>query len=614
MAESGAAERSAEERLESWRARTIGALARAIALVALPLAIWIAIDAWRLGLERATWAVLAFSVSSLACGLARVRPRVRTWWAIANFAVVVWITVPLAGAQAGVGSIIVLIAVLGALVLRPRHALLALAITIGLLLLWGILVVLGHVPRPPFRSSDAGAPWSALRSTIIAGSLGAIALFTTSYLIEKLTHTLFESERRVERQRAEMAAREEEARRRRKTEEELIRAQKLEALGRVAGGVAHDVNNNLTVALTAAELIERAANSDPRIRQLGASIREACENASILTRQLLALGRRELSRPEVIEVAAVLPRLERLLRTTIGRAIALRIAVPSDLPAVYVDPRQLEQVILNLAINARDALPGGGTITITADSGGPPPPYRVTTSDRAPEDAVRIHVSDDGLGIADRDLPVLFDFFFTTKGPDSGTGLGLAVARAFAEASGGRVGVRTKLGGGSTFTLELPSAKVEVARPKAPAKAPESATILVVEDDARVRAGMVAALAREGHLVLEAADGVEALERAESAPKIDLLCTDARMPRLGGDELIPRFSALHPNARVLVCSAYVNQESLRELIRTGHYAALPKPFSPAELREAVARALSDTSRPPVEGPARSGTGSLSREV
>jgi signal transduction histidine kinase/ActR/RegA family two-component response regulator len=595
VGKAAAEERSAGERITSWRVIIIGTLAKTIAVVSLPLAIWISVDAGRLGLSTVRFAVLAFAASSIGSAIAPLPARTRAWWVLGNFVLVAWATAPIAGAQAGIGSIILLVAVLGALVLGSKEAVVVLGILSGGLLMWASLLVVGTVPRPPRLASDAGVPVSLLRSILVSTALAGVALLATSHLIQKLTRTVLESERLLARKSGEIAAREEEERRRRSVEDELIRAQKLEVIGRMAGGVAHDVNNNLTVALAGAELIERSSATDEKARRLGASIREACENASMLTRQLLALGRRELTRPEVVRVGAVLPRVERLLHSMLGRGVALSVSIPPDLPPVLVDPRQLEQVLLNIAINARDALPHGGEVSITADHGGPSPAYSVATADRSTESPVRIHVADDGPGIEDADLPKLFEFFFTTKGPESGTGLGLAIARAFAESNGGRIGVRTEHGRGSIFTIELPSAPARHIEPSLPRKTPSPATILVVDDDVRVRAGMTETLASAGYDVLEAGDGVEALARARETPRIDLLCTDAIMPHLGGEDLIPRFKALHEEARVLVCSAYVHERALQDLVHAGHYAALPKPFSPAELRDAVARALAAPS-------------------
>ncbi len=559
----------------------IGTFTKAIAALGTPVSIWAAVGAVRYRHWTSLVAVLGFALSSIACAFTPGHPRGRAWWTMINFAILVWVTTPLAGMHGGAGALAVGVAVIAGLMFPTREAVVLPAILVGGLLLWGVLLAAGAIARPPRVSSDAGETGLALRSIAVTVGVTSVTVLAISYLVQKLTRTLFEAERSLQR--------------RREAEAELIRAQKLETLGRVAGGVAHDVNNNLTVMLAGAELIERAEQADDRVRQLAASILDACHSASLLTRQLLTLGRRDLARPERVDVASTLSRIERLLRATLGRGVKLTMTAAPNLPPVHVDPRQLEQVILNLAINARDALPYGGSIAIRAEHGGASPDYRFATSDRAPSDAVRVHVEDDGTGIDEQVLPGIFDFFFTTKAREGGTGLGLAVTRAFAEASGGRVGVRTTLGKGSIFTLELPAAAREIARPSPPARAPKPATILVVDDDARVRTGIVEVLRAEGHAVLEAADGVEALERARSTPSIDLLCTDAVMPRLGGEELIRRFAPLHPEARVLVCSAYTHEPGLRELVRSGRYAALPKPFTPSELREAVARVLSAPS-------------------
>jgi CheY-like chemotaxis protein len=359
------------------------------------------------------------------------------------------------------------------------------------------------------------------------------------------------------------------------------------------------VNNNLMVALACAELIERTAGADTQVQQFCASIRAACSNASSLSRQLLTLGRRDVSQPELVSLATLLQRIERLLQTSVGKRVRVQVAVPSNLPRVRVDPKQLEQVLINLAINARDAMPNGGELWISAEEAGTSAPrYDFATLPSAPAHALRLSVRDSGTGIEAALLPQLVEPFFTTKDPEHGTGLGLSVARAFAEASGGRLCIESKLGQGSCFTLELPAAApaVSAVQPLRRAEKPAQAFhVLVADDDARIRSSMVSELRSAGYQVVEAEDGLAALARAQEMKTVDLLCTDAAMPRLGGEELLERFSTLHPETAILVCSAYVHDEQLRERLRAGRYAVLVKPFSSAELRASVERVLSGPS-------------------
>jgi CheY-like chemotaxis protein len=209
---------------------------------------------------------------------------------------------------------------------------------------------------------------------------------------------------------------------------------------------------------------------------------------------------------------------------------------------------------------------------------------------------VRIIVSDSGKGIEDEILPSIMEPFFTTKAAEHGTGLGLAVARAFVEECRGRLCVDTAVGRGTTFTLELPAAEVDTrlerpATDKVTTRTARSAVVLIAEDDPRIRETMAHELEKHGHSVLQANNGLEALEQAKRAPHVDLLCTDLSMPRLGGEKLLRLFGELHAGARVLVCSAYAHEPGLREFVQAGRYAVLPKPFSPAELARAVHDAL-----------------------
>ena len=579
-------------RLSAWQASLASGLAQFTVVAALPSVIWLAIDAFRFAELRLFWLALMFQVSSVGCAFARVSGRARTRWMLGNQLVALAGVAVITAPTAAQGGMAMLIAIEAALLLPMRESMATVALALAALDLWPIVRFFRSDPRHVSVLRNLDDPSNALRAAFMASTMAVVATVAISYLMRKITRMLFESEAMIDNLRTEMQAREDEERRRKRAEAELVRAQKLEVLGTVSGCMAHDINNNLTVTLASVELIERKAGQDGAMRGLCESIRQAVENASGLTRQLLTLGRRDVSRPQIVELPGVFERLERLLSTVLGHAVQLTITLPEQVPPVLVDAGQLEQVLLNLAINARDAMPQGGSLTISVRTGSHPHNPRVVTRPEPVEGAVSIEISDTGTGIADAVLPSVLEPFFTTKGPERGTGLGLAVARSFVEASAGRLCIDTAEGQGTTITLELPAARPAPLRAAARRRElGHEGTVLLVDDDARIRDRMAAELRREGYHVLEAADGVEALERAEQAAHIDLLCTDVVMPRMGGGELLRAFRQLHRHAQVLVCSAYVHDPVLRELLRAGQHAVLPKPFSPTDLLGAVAEAL-----------------------
>jgi len=440
------------DHLAAWRMRLVDGLTRAIALVGVPLSALVAYDANRLNAPDLAVAFALYAASATACALTSGRYRLRVWWTVFNFASVLWLVTARAGLHAGSGAAALVVALVAALMSSKKEGWLALGLVAGGQVAIIALVRAGVLPRPPLELADSGSASTALRATTVAGGLGIIVMVAVIYLLRELVRRLFEAERLMARQRAETAAR-------RRAEEELVRAQKIELLARLAGGLVHDVNNNLAAAQAGAELIERNASADERSRRLARSIREACENAGALSRQLLALGRGgQAADLQEVEVPTVFRRLERLLQTIVGEEIGVEFSAEDDLPCVYANPQQLEQVLLNLALNARDAIQGEGKISLRAERNGSAPHYQLSTAAQPVPSAVRLHVSDTGHGIAADDLPRVFQPFFSTKDPERGTGLGLFVARTFVDAVGGRLCVRSRLGRGSTFTLELPPA------------------------------------------------------------------------------------------------------------------------------------------------------------
>jgi two-component system cell cycle sensor histidine kinase/response regulator CckA len=389
---------------------------------------------------------------------------------------------------------------------------------------------------------------------------------------------------------------------RKRLEEQLRRAQKMEAVGRLAGGIAHDFNNLLTAILGYSDLlIHRFSPTDP-LRDHAAEIRRAGERASALVRQLLAYSRRQVLQPTVLDPNEVVSSVEGLLRRLLGEDVDLRLSLDERLPRVRADRSQLEQVLLNLAVNARDAMPRGGLLTVET--------RRVESAPGASPGALEpgthalLSVTDTGCGMDEEVRAHVFEPFFTTKGPGKGTGLGLATVYGIVRQSGGRVSFETEVGRGTIFHVHLPAAQGEpepapAARPDAPARAKGGGeTILLVEDEDVVRTLLARVLSEEGYRVLEAADALEALAACDRhAGPIHLMVTDIVMPRMSGRELADRVAVLRPGTRVLYVSGYADDAVLRHGVHGGKGVAfLQKPFPPDVLAEKVRAVLAQPRR------------------
>ncbi len=387
-----------------------------------------------------------------------------------------------------------------------------------------------------------------------------------------------------------------------KLEEQLRTAQKMEAIGRLAGGVAHDFNNILSVILGYANLVtEELSVSDPRRSDL-LEITAAAERAAALTQQLLALGRRQVLQPCTIDLAETLRNLEKMLRHLLGEGTALSIHSGAGLGAVFADPTQIDQVIMNLVVNARDAMLTGGHVSIELEN-------VVLDGEEAPGAVeplvgryVSLAVTDTGTGMDEATMARAFDPFFTTKEAGKGTGLGLATVFGIVRQSAGDIRVHSVPGQGSTFTVYLPSvddepARTATVRPPGQELVPTGTeTILVVEDDDQVRALACTVLRRQGYDVMEAQNGGEALLASEQyAGTIDLLLTDVVMPRMSGRVLAERLASLRPGLKVLFMSGYTDDAVLRHGVLTSGLAFLQKPITGAKLARKV-RAVLDGAR------------------
>ncbi len=375
-------------------------------------------------------------------------------------------------------------------------------------------------------------------------------------------------------------------------EEQLQRAAKMEAIGRLAGGVAHDFNNLLTAITGYGELLVQKLDAGSPLRDHAGEILKAGERAAALTSQLLAFSRGQVVQPRVLDVNRVVVNIAGLLRRLIGEPIQLETRLAPRLFPIKADMGQVEQVLMNLAINARDAMPQGGrlmieTVNIPAESVAKPG----NTQAR-----VRLLVSDTGHGMDEHTLAHIFEPFFTTKAPGKGTGLGLATVYGIVTKSGGTIEADSKPGQGSRFTIDFPAVgdAIESGPPQAAPARPlgGTETVLVVEDEDAVRRFVRAVLQSQGYRVLEAHSGEAALALCQGdASPIDLLLTDVVMPGMNGRGLAERFAALRPGAGLLYMSGYTEDEALQQGVQNLGAAFLAKPFSAAALAEAIRTAL-----------------------
>ena len=382
----------------------------------------------------------------------------------------------------------------------------------------------------------------------------------------------------------------------RRLQEQLRLAQKMEAIGRLAGGIAHDFNNLLTVITSYSDLLlEEIGPQDPRRGDVD-EIRKAAISAAGLTRQLLAFSRQQVLEPRVLDVNAVLTSAENLLKRLLSENVSLVTTLAPLLGAVKADPGQLEQVIVNLAVNARDAMPDGGKLTIETANVDMDEAYVRDHALARPGPYVMLGVSDTGSGMDEQTQRRIFEPFFTTKELGKGTGLGLATVYGIVKQSGGFIWVYSELGHGTTFKIYLPRVNeaVEAGTPRdQPKEAPRGTeTVLLVEDAAAVRAVTRQVLDRLGYAVLEAPDGKAALHLAtRHRGPIQLLLTDVVMPELGGRQLAEQLRSLRPELKVLYVSGYMDDAVVRHGVLEAGIAYLQKPFTPDTLARKVRAVL-----------------------
>jgi PAS domain S-box-containing protein len=387
----------------------------------------------------------------------------------------------------------------------------------------------------------------------------------------------------------------------RELEQQLTQSQKLEAVGRLAGGIAHDFNNLLTTINGLADLVlADRPTDDPMFDDL-VEIRKAGDRAAALTGQLLAFSRRQVARPEAVDLNVTIRELATMLGRLIGEDIDLSLDLDPELSALRADPSQLTQVIMNLAVNARDAMPEGGRLRIAtaAIELGAAQAARLNTAGAGPH--LRLDVEDNGHGMDEQTVKRVFEPFFTTKAIGRGTGLGLATVYGIVQQSGGGIAVESAPGRGTRFSVYLPI-PTDAMEPR-PAVHEDAAaggheTILVVEDEVAVRSLVARVLRARGYEVIEASNGSDALQLASTAAeRIDAVVTDVIMPEMSGPAMIRRLTELRPELRVVYMSGYTQNEVLHHGIAQDEVSFLQKPMSPAALAAKVREVLDASPTP-----------------
>jgi signal transduction histidine kinase len=379
-------------------------------------------------------------------------------------------------------------------------------------------------------------------------------------------------------------------------ETELRHAQKMDAVGRLASGVAHDFNNILTVILGRSEILRGSLTPAHALYRHADLIQKSAERASTLTQQLLALSRKQVLEPRVLDLGLVVSGLNKMLRRLIGEHIDLAVTAPAGLGRVKADPGQIQQVILNLVVNARDAMPDGGRLAVEVATVEMAGSLAREHPDAQPGRSVMLTVADSGVGMDEETQAHLFEPFFSTKGPGKGTGLGLATVYGIVRQSGGHITCESRVGEGTTFRVYLPQVDEPVdavgaeAEPAAPARGSE--TILLVEDDEFLRATAREMLELYGYRVVDARHPGEALLLAERrAEQLDLLLTDVVMPQMNGPELASRVGALRRRIKTLFMSGYADDPAFQQAGLPPGVALLRKPFSADVLAQKVREVL-----------------------
>jgi nitrogen-specific signal transduction histidine kinase/CheY-like chemotaxis protein len=390
--------------------------------------------------------------------------------------------------------------------------------------------------------------------------------------------------------------------RRREMEEQLRQAQRMDAVGQLAGGIAHEANNMMSVVLGCADYVLKSDGLAPAVRDDVEQIWQAAKRTAGITQQLLAFSRRQVLQPRVLDLNQTVRDLEPILARSLGETRGLRLHLDPAVGSVRADPGQLEQVLINLTLNARDAMPEGGSLTIETAKAMLDAPYAARRAVRTlrPGEYVVLVVTDTGHGMDRETQSQIFEPFFTTKPVGQGTGLGLSTVYGIVKQTGGYVWVYSEPGLGSTFKVYLP-----VANPSADRELPSSPksvagtdeVVLVAEDEPMVRAIMTRTLRECGYQVVEAANGEEALQKVEERGDVDLIIADVVMPGLGGRELASRLLDRHPAIPMLFTSGYTGLDVVRRGLLDEGREFLQKPLDPDVLTRKVREMLDSRVTP-----------------
>ena len=382
------------------------------------------------------------------------------------------------------------------------------------------------------------------------------------------------------------------------SEQQLRQAQKIEAVGRLAAGVAHDFNNILTAVTGHSELLLRLLSADDPRRKHAEQIEKSAYMAAALTRQLLTFSRKQVIEPRVLKLNAIILNIEKMLRRLIGEDIKFCTELDPAAGHIKADSGQIEQVIMNLAVNARDAMPTGGKLTIATANTTLDKNYLKNFPELCPGDYVMLAVSDTGTGMSEEVKAHLFEPFFTTKPPGKGTGLGLATCFGIVKQSTGHLSVYSELGRGTTFRIYFPQVQAAVEPERVRTRPTEVAgggeTVLLVEDEPAVREMAALTLREKGYTVLEAVNGEEGLRIAQHQNgKIDLVLTDVVMPVMGGKEMADALHAVQPRIRILLTSGYTEDAIAHHGVLRPGIAFLQKPYMTATLARKVREVLDE---------------------
>jgi signal transduction histidine kinase len=382
----------------------------------------------------------------------------------------------------------------------------------------------------------------------------------------------------------------------RETERKLLQSQKLDAIGKLTGGVAHDFNNMLTVITGTIEVLEEDLAGQPKLQKTAELIHQAADRCSELIQHLLAFARRQPLQPRDVDVNATVLDIARLLRPTLGEQIEINSILEQETASAHIDASQLANSLLNMAINARDAMPDGGKLLLETRNVVLDEAYAQANPEAKPGRYVMLAVSDTGGGMSQEVLDKVFEPFFTTKDVGKGTGLGLSMVYGFVKQSGGHIRIYSEVGHGTTIKLYLPPARGQVeAAPAAAAALPGGCeTIMVVEDDALVRNFVIGQLQSLGYRTVGAANGPAALSLVEDGQKFDLLFTDVIMPGgMSGRDLADKVRKLRPGIKVLYTSGYTDNAIVHQGRLDPGLLLLSKPYRKSALATMIRRALKE---------------------